>query len=58
MCVQPGTPLEVHFWRCSGSTKVSSLLILVSSSVDFNPVSFENHQKKTINHTHAYYLEC
>ncbi|KAL8504359.1 hypothetical protein ACS0TY_022908 [Phlomoides rotata] len=22
VCVQPGTPLEVHFWRCSGSTKV------------------------------------
>ncbi|KAL6578609.1 Protein arginine N-methyltransferase 5 [Orobanche minor] len=22
VCVQPGTPLEVHFWRCCGSTKV------------------------------------
>ncbi|EYU29151.1 hypothetical protein ABFS82_05G121400 [Erythranthe guttata] len=22
ICIQPGTPLEVHFWRCSGSTKV------------------------------------
>ncbi|KAK4486257.1 hypothetical protein RD792_008927 [Penstemon davidsonii] len=22
ICIQPGTPLEVHFWRCCGSTKV------------------------------------
>ncbi|KAK5817097.1 protein arginine N-methyltransferase 1.5 [Gossypium arboreum] len=22
ICVQPGSPLEVHFWRCCGSTKV------------------------------------
>ncbi|KAL6544219.1 Protein arginine N-methyltransferase 5 [Orobanche gracilis] len=22
VCVQPGMPLEVHFWRCCGSTKV------------------------------------
>lgn len=22
ICVQPGAPLEVHFWRCCGSTKV------------------------------------
>ncbi|KAL0372016.1 UNVERIFIED_CONTAM: protein arginine N-methyltransferase 1.5 [Sesamum calycinum] len=31
ICVQPGTPLEVHFWRCCGSTKVPySLLIKLS----------------------------
>ncbi|XVE71417.1 hypothetical protein DITRI_Ditri10aG0148500 [Diplodiscus trichospermus] len=22
ICVEPGSPLEVHFWRCGGSTKV------------------------------------
>ncbi|KAJ0102453.1 hypothetical protein Patl1_05295 [Pistacia atlantica] len=22
VCIQPGSPLEVHFWRCCGSTKV------------------------------------
>ncbi|XVF19007.1 hypothetical protein REPUB_Repub11eG0073800 [Reevesia pubescens] len=22
ICVQPGSPLEVHFWRCCGSTKI------------------------------------
>ncbi|PIA44062.1 hypothetical protein AQUCO_01800245v1 [Aquilegia coerulea] len=22
VCLQPGSPLEVHFWRCCGSTKV------------------------------------
>ncbi|XP_022754394.1 protein arginine N-methyltransferase 1.5 [Durio zibethinus] len=22
LCVQPGSPLEVHFWRCCGSSKV------------------------------------
>lgn len=23
VCIQPGSPLEVHFWRCCGSTKVN-----------------------------------
>ncbi|KAL9400589.1 hypothetical protein Peur_009550 [Populus x canadensis] len=22
VCIKPGSPLEVHFWRCCGSSKV------------------------------------
>ncbi|XP_073315175.1 protein arginine N-methyltransferase 1.5 isoform X1 [Primulina huaijiensis] len=33
VCVQPGIPLEVHFWRCSGSTKVWYEWCVTSPSV-------------------------
>ncbi|KAI5656709.1 hypothetical protein M9H77_25502 [Catharanthus roseus] len=32
VCIQPGIPLEVHLWRCCGSTKVYKILFPVLSS--------------------------
>lgn len=61
VCVRPGTPLEVHFWRCCGATKVpcssfsscwSGIMIIYSfgfSSIYFiNPKQYWNSKIYTL----------